>query len=200
MSINTVLLSYHGLYSEGHNLSILTNRLEFDLETKGYKVAVAQTDYPMLGAISGIKPWNRKVVPLLMLESLAKYRYKYPGARIWVLCHSNGTLGISNALVEYFKHYGKGRYDPIRIDKLILFGSVVKRNFDWGVYGRIKVLNFVGSKDRVSSLARLWWAGSSGKSGFKIDTPNLTQYYTDWKHSDFVLPENYEYIRERIIG
>ncbi len=199
MSTDTVLLSYHGLYSEGHNLSILCNRLEFDLEDRGYEVAVAQTDYPMLKILNGLKPWNRKIVPLLMLESLAKYRYKYPGARIIVVCHSNATLAISNALIEYFKYYGKGRYDPIRVDKLVLFGSVTKRSFDWTPYGRIKVINFVGSKDRVSSAARLWWAGNSGQKGFKKDTPNLIQYYTDWKHSDFVLEENYEYIRERVI-
>ncbi len=199
MSVDIVLLSYHGLYSEGHNLSILSNKLEFDLETQGHEVAVAQTDYPMLGAINGLKPWNRKVVPLLMLESLAKYRYKYPGARIYVLCHSNATLGISNALVEYFKYFGKGRYDPIRIDKLILFGSVIKRNFDWSPYGRVKVTSFAGSKDRVSSAARLWLAGNSGQKGFKKESHNLIQYYTDWSHSGFVEPEHYEYIRERVI-
>ncbi len=198
VDIDVAKLSYHGLYSRGHNLSILDNRLEFDLESRGHKVAVAQTDYPVLRAISGIRPFSRKVVPLLMLESLAKYRYKYPGAKIWVSCHSNATLGIKNALIEYFKN--RHKYDPIRIDKLILFGSVIPRSFDWTPYDRIEVINFVGSRDRVSSAARLWLAGNSGQKGFKSIAPNLKQYFTNWKHSDFVKPENYEYICNRVIG
>jgi hypothetical protein len=195
--MDIVKLSYHGLYSKGYNLSILDNRLEFDLESKGLKVAVAQTDYPVLGAIAGIRSWNRKVVPLLFLESLAKYRYKFPGAKIWASFHSNATLGIMNALAEYKKN--RHKYDPIKIDRLFLFGCVMPRKFDWGIHPEIEVHNFVGSNDRVSSMARLWFAGNSGQKGFKIDAPNLKQYYTKWKHSDFVLPENYEYIRDKII-
>lgn len=194
LSIQINKLSYHGLYSQGNNLSIFDNRLEFDLESKGLRVVVSQTDYPVLGAFAGIKPWNRKVVPIIFLESLAKNRYKFPGAEIWLSCHSNATLGIMNALAEYKKN--RHKYDPIKIDRLFLFGCVIPRKFDWGIHPEIEVHNFIGSKDRVSSMARLWFAGNSGQKGFIPEPPNLTQYHTDWKHSDFVLPKNYEFIRD----
>jgi hypothetical protein len=195
--MDIIKLSYHGLYSDGDPLSILDAHLQSDMQFKGMEVVVYQTDYPVLGAISGLRPFSRKVVPLLFLESLAKYRYKFPEAQIWASFHSNATLGIVNALAEYKKN--RHKYDPIRIDRMFLFGSVIPRKFDWGIYPDIEVHNFVGSKDIVSSFARLWLAGNSGQKGFKIDAPNLKQYYTNWKHSDFVLPENYEYIKDRII-
>ena len=134
---------------------------------------------------------------MLFLESLAKERLKHPEAKICAIFHSYATYGIWNALAEYKKKPHK--YDLIRLDKIILLGSVISRKADWSIYPDIEVINFVGTKDRVSGLARFYGMDNSGKKGFKIKAPNLTQYYTRWKHSDFVLPENYEFIRDRII-
>ena len=195
MDIN--LLSYHGLYSQGNNLEILVNHLESDLEIKGVDVVTNQTDYPYLRVVSGLMPWSRKVVPLLFLESLAKERLKHPEAKIYGIFHSNATFGIWNALAEYTKN--RNKYDLIKLDKIILLGCVIPRDADWSIYPDSEVINFVGTKDRVSGLATLFGMSNSGKKGFKINAPNLTQYYTRWKHSDFVLPENYEYIRDRIL-
>lgn len=197
MTVQINKLSFHGLYSQGHNLTILDNRLEFDLESKGLQVVVSQTDYPILRGLSGARPFSRKVVPILFLESLAKNRYKFPEAEIWLSCHSNATYGIWNALAEYNRN--RHKYDKIRIDRLFLFGSVISRKADWGLYPEIEVHNFVGSRDIVSKMAIFYGMGSSGARGFKIDVNNLTQHYTKWKHSDFVLPENYEFIRDVII-
>lgn len=195
MDIN--IISFHGLYSQGDNLEILVNHLESDIEFHGINVVTSQHDYPVLGGWQGRKKWARDMVAKYILKVLALEYRKFPEAKLYVLAHSNGTLGIGNALREYY-HTNK-LYDKIDINNLYLFGCVLKREFNWNYYP-VNVTNFVGSKDIISSASRLWGAGNSGQKGFKINTPNLTQHYTKWRHSDFVLPENYEFIRDVIMG
>lgn len=195
MDIN--IISFHGLYSQGDNLEILVNHLESDMEFKGVNVVTSQHDYPVLGVWQGRKEWARKMVSQFILKVLALEFLKFPKAKIYVLCHSNATFGIMNALIEYNKK--PCLYDRIYIDELLLFGCVIPRDFNWNDYSNVNVTNFVGSKDKISGMSKLYGMGSSGKKGFKIDAPNLTQHYTKWKHSDFVLPENYEFISNIIL-
>ncbi len=194
MDIN--ILSFHGLYSQGNNLEILVNHLESDLEFKGVNVVTSQHDYPVLGVWQGRKKWARDIVPEFILKCLALEYRKFPEAKIYVLAHSNGTFGMMNAL----RKYEEGLYDKIQLDRLFLFGSVIPRTFNWANYPAVDVTNFVGGKDIVSSASRLYGMGNSGKKGFKYDADNLTQYYTDWKHSDFVLPKNYDFIRDKVLN
>ncbi len=196
MSTPTInLLSFHGLYSQGNNLEILVNHLESDMEFRGINVVTSQHDYPVLGVWQGRKKWAREIVPEFMLKCLALEYRKFPEAKIYVLAHSNGTFGIMNAL----RKYGEGRHDKIQLDRLFLFGCVIPRAFNWSNFPAVDVVNFVGSKDTVSGLSKLYGMGNSGKKGFKYESDNLKQYYTNWKHSDFVLPKNYEFIRDRVI-
>jgi hypothetical protein len=195
MDVN--IISFHGLCSQGDNLEILVNHLESDMEFRGINVVTSQHDYPTLGVWEGRRKWARKIVPLFILKALALEYRKFPEAKLYVLCHSNATFGMMNALAEYNKQ--PCLYDKIQLDRLFLFGCVIPRAFDWGLYPAIDVTNFVGSKDRVSGMSRLYGMGNSGQKGFKIDAPNLTQHDTKWKHSDFVLPKNYDFIRGKVL-
>lgn len=189
------IISFHGLYSQGNNLEILVNHLESDMEFRGINVVTSQHDYPVLGAWQGRKKWAREIVSEFILKVLALEYRKFPEAKQYVLAHSNGTFGMMNAL----KKYDISLYDKIQVHKLFLFGCVIPRSFNWANFPTVDVVNFVGGKDIVSSASRLYGMGNSGQKGFKHDAPNLTQYYTNWKHSDFVLPENYDYIKDRIL-
>ena len=60
------------------------------------------------------------------------------------------------------------------------------------------MVNFIGSRDRISGFSKFYGMGASGKKGFIYPSPNLNQHYTDWKHSDFVKPENFELIRDEV--
>jgi len=189
------LVSFHGLYSQGDNLEILVNALEFEAENRGFDVITSQHDYPVLKLRQGWKKWAREMVAEYILKCLALEFYKFPKALCYVLCHSNGTFGIMNALNRYY-YDKKGFYDRIKVDKIMLFGCVIPTDFDWNEFPDISVVNFIGSKDRISGAAgKFYGMGSSGKDGFEIDAPNLKQYYTDWKHSGFVEPENFELIK-----
>ncbi len=196
MDIN--IISFHGLYSQGDNLEILVNHLESDIEFKGMNVVTSQHDYPMLGVWQGRKKWAREMVAEYILKVLALEYRKFPEAKTWILAHSNGTFGLMNALERYYD-LGLKAYDKINIDKICLFGCVIPRRFRWSKYLRIDVQNFVGSKDMVSRASRLYGMGNSGQRGFKHESNNLRQYYSKWKHSDFVSPRNYEYIRNKIL-
>ena len=196
MKIN--LVSFHGLYSRGDNLEILVNGLEAEAEMRGIDVVTSQHDYPKLNATMGMRRWARNVVRDYILKCLSLEFYKFPEAKLYVFCHSNATWGISRAFEKYFINgYARGWCEKIRIDKLFLFGSTIKRNFDWSMYP-IEVTNFVGTKDKVVWLSKFYGMGWSGRKGFKIKSFNLTQHYKDWKHSDFVLPENFDFIKDEV--
>ena len=193
------ILSFHGLYSQGNNLEILINALEFEAEENGIDVVTSQHDYPVLKIWQGWSKWAREIIAEYILKCLALEYRKFPEAECWSICHSNGTFGMANALNKYF-YQKQGLYDTIRLDKLILFGSVIKDDFDWNRFPQIEVVNFIGRKDRVAGMAPLYGMGASGKHGFYIPAKNLTQIETSWAHSDFVNPENFELIRDNLFG
>lgn len=192
------IISFHGLYSQGNNLEILVNALEFEAEARGYDVAASQHDYPVLKIRQGRKKWARDMVREFILKCLALEYRKFPEARLVVLCHSNATFGIMNALDRYSAN--RHLYDKIRIDTLLLFGCVMPRDFMWARYPLISVTNFVGSKDIVSSMSRFYGMGNAGQKGFVHAASNLTQVYTDWKHSDFVKEVNFNLIKAEFFG
>lgn len=164
----------------------------------GIDVVTSQHDYPKLNATMGFRRWARDIVRDYILKCLALECCKYPDRKLIVICHSNATWGISRAVGKYYKHYYWDK-DKISIHRIVLFGSTIKRNWDWGKYKSIEsVVNFVGTRDRVVWLSKLFKMGWSGRKGFKINAPNLTQVYNPWKHSDFVLEKNLDVIKEEV--
>ncbi len=198
MQLNFV--SFHGLYSQGNNLEILVNALEFEAEKRGIDVVTSQHDYPMLKIWQGRKRWAREIVKEYMLKCLALEYRKFPKASLVLLCHSNATFGIMNVLNSYY-YEKEGLYDKIKIDSIMLFGSVIPKEFDWNRFSSINVVNFVGRKDIVSGFAgKFYGMGSSGKKGFKIKAYNLKQVYTKWRHSDFVLEKNFDIVEKEVFS
>ncbi len=197
MELNIV--SFHGLYSQGNNLEILVNGLEAEAKMKGVTVVTSQHDYPKLRVTMGMRKWARNIVRDYILKCLALEFYKFPEAELIVICHSNATWGISRAFESYYDT-NAGLCEKIRVDKLILFGSTVKRDFDWGKYPT-DVINFVGTKDRVVWFSKFYGMGTSGRRGFIPENRinNLTQFFKPWKHSDFVLPKNFDFIKDIIL-
>ena len=200
--------AFHGLCSRGDNLSILQNALEYDAEMMNLRCVVSEYDYPVLSPWQGRNKWARLMVPEFILVSLAHAFERFPAAYHVVLWHSNATFAGEKALTEYFIDR-PGLCKKMRIDKLLLFGSVIDRRCRWERFSEIDVVNYVGSKDIVSSMARFYGMGNSGKRGFKHKSRNLKQYYDGvleqpkndnkrWKHSDFVEPLNYPVIKQEV--
>ncbi len=190
------IVSFHGLYSQGDNLEIVTLKLMEELHKRGHDVIAKQHDYPKLNVAMGYFNWSRDIVRDYMFKCLQLERAKDPYHYTIVLTHSNATWGISRVVGKYFN---TGNWsEPIRIDRLVLFGSTVKRNYDWGRYP-IDVINFVGTKDKVVWFSKLFRMGWSGRKGFKIKSSKLTQIFRPWRHSDFVLPRNFDIIKSMVL-
>ena len=192
------LVSFHGLYSQGDNLEILVNGLEAEAKARGIDVVTSQHDYSKLKVLRGWGKHSRDMVREFMLKCLSLEFYKFPEAKLIVLWHSNSTYGGERALTKYYID-SPGLCEKIRIDKILLFGSVISRYCDWERFPDIDVANFVGSKDRVSWFAgKFYGMGDSGKKGFVYPSPNLTQHLTDMKHSGFVEPEYFDLIKDEV--
>ena len=194
MRIN--IISFHGLYSQGYNLEILVGNLARALQKKGHNIRTVQYDYPKLNVSMGYFQWSRDIVRDYMLRCLQLEYKDNPAYYTIVVTHSNATWAGSRLIGKYFNEPLR---HSIRIDRFVMFGSTVKRNFDWGRYLRLKVINFVGTRDRVVWLSKLFRMGWSGRKGFKIKSLNLTEVFRPWRHSDFVLPENFETIRNEVL-
>ena len=192
------LVSFHGLYSQGDNLEDLVDRLKVEAELNDIDIVTSQHDYPKLNMAMGYFRWSRDVVRDKILDCLSIEYYKHSDRKLVVLCHSNATWGISRAIGKFYNDKDF-IHDPINVSKIVLFGSTIKRNYDWGRYPSIGVVNFVGTKDRVVWLSKFYKMGWSGRKGFKVKAPNLIEIVNPWRHSDFVLPENFEVIANEVL-
>lgn len=101
-----------------------------------------------------------------------------------IIAHSFGTYIVANALLKY---------EELKLDSLILCGSIIDEDYPWGIIverGQVRrVLNESGSKDIWAKLVP--WvvkdAGSSGAKGFskKVDGIVRDIHRSGFRHSDF---------------
>ncbi|MER8470465.1 alpha/beta hydrolase [Mesorhizobium sp. M1328] len=89
------------------------------------------------------------------------------GRPLYLIAHSYGSYALTRILL---------RYNDIRLDRLILCGSIVPRGFDWGRISsqinhspaREAIVNECGTRDiwPVAAEAFSWGYGASGTYGF----------------------------------
>lgn len=108
-----------------------------------------------------------------------------PSSKIMVIAHSFGTYIISHIL---------SRYSDIKIDRIILCGSIIKSDFSWDLYARHmsdgNIINDVGTRDFYPVLATFSTVGygGSGRNGFK--NTRIKDRYFDYGHSDFFVSDH----------
>jgi hypothetical protein len=108
--------------------------------------------------------------------------------RCSIIAHSFGTYLVAAAIEIY----------GLSFDKIILCGSIVRRDFPWSRFlheGRVrKVFNDCGRDDLWVKLV-VWCVKDSGASGvfkFMDDHRRLLQHvHSEWGHSDFFYLHNY---------
>ncbi|MFY9557994.1 MAG: hypothetical protein WAV47_25070 [Blastocatellia bacterium] len=118
--------------------------------------------------------------PLRKLErEIQDAKTRYGDAKLSIIAHSFGTYAVTRVLYN----------NPnLKIYRLILCGSVVSEDFDWG---RIKsqieeaIINDCGSRDAWPVLAKstTWGYGSSGTYGFGKTW--VEDRYHNLSHSEF---------------
>ncbi len=190
--MKVVLVTIHGQESKGKNLKELSLRLSKEPFARNW--VFINIRYPRLLTVVNALPWVRSMTAKYVAARLDTIDSDYPGYLICVVSHSNGTRATTIAIEK--SHNPRIKYLKFRINKLILLGCAVRRNFDWNKYPSIKVVNFISTNDWVIFWARLYGMGTAGRSGFKIKAPNLRQIQVKFGHSGFL--EQYEKIRDAI--
>ncbi len=179
---NVVIVTIHGI-RKGDKMKKLREKLAIDFPEH----IIEKIDYGYLRAFINYFPIMRTNVSKYVASRLETIKYKYPSKRVVVVAHSNGTWAIGRATE-------KNNPMRFRINGIILLGSVLKRNFDWGKFPFIKVINFISTNDKVVFLSKpFYFMGWSGRYGFKKKPLNLEQIYVKWGHSGFL--KQYEKIR-----
>ena len=99
-----------------------------------------------------------------------------------IIAHSFGTYIVGRAMLKY---------PDIRFDKIILCGSILPDDFDWGtLLARDQVdcvRNEYGSMDIWARLVRRFisMTGNSGYKGFDFPSTSIVQQEFEFYHSDF---------------
>ncbi len=144
---------------------------------------VTPIDYPRVLAVMHHVPWVRKVVEWGIARRLHEIALMNPGFENVVMAHSNGSRALSRVLeTAKTKYHGINSYEDFKLKKILLFGSIIPRNYDWSRFGRsLKVVNFVGTKDKAVLFSKGW----SCRFGFKNPADNVKEYKFKGGHSDY---------------
>src|SRR5450830_111101 len=142
-------------------------------------IKVIPLGYDYLDLIKFWIPFLFRIYPIRRVEQqLRNIASENKDSKVVVIAHSFGTYIISKIL--------KRRPD-IRIERLLLCGSIIKTNLRWDlVPQRPKlILNDVGDKDILPVLAKAgsWGYGASGTFGFKAN--EVIDRFHNFGHSDF---------------
>ena len=141
-------------------------------------------DYGYFTAIHFAIPAVRKAKITWFCHQFDQIKERYPDVTPSIIAHSNGSYIVANAL---------NTYPHIRVDKVILCGSIVRLNFDWkNIFERKQatlVRNEVGVKDIwAGNVHRLAWGdtGPSGQRGFTTEHSRLRQpRFPEFGHATF---------------
>ncbi len=110
------------------------------------KMEVVKSSYGYFGMGPFLLPWDRQRNVRWFMDEVTELYAKYPKLeRLHFIGHSNGTYVLGSALE---------RYVTLRVDRVVLAGSVLRRDYPWSDYTKrvTGVRNYVGSDDVVVGL------------------------------------------------
>lgn len=174
------LITGYGVRSKGDNIEMLAIHIAIRL-SKQYDcpATTSHIEVPYQWAIKQRRRFQREALVEILDARLENVARRYPDDTLILLIHSNATRAFKGALI-------KGNYGFYRLRQVFLFGSIIKRGFDWSEYPDLRVINFVGSKDKIILFGALYRNGCSGRYGFYEPANNLTEYYMpDWGHTSY---------------
>ena len=123
-------------------------------------------------------------------EKYNQIRQKHKNIAPSVIAHSFGTFIVTKALQKY---------PALKLDKLILCGSIVERKFGWSeIFKRkqvTKVRNEYGMKDRAAWMSPIvaWDTGRSGTMGFLSKENRLVdERYEHYSHGSVFCYDHFD--------
>lgn len=182
------IITIHGIRSKGDLLEATAMKALRGVPAN-MQGRVTPIDYPKVYAVMHHIPWVRKVVEWGIARRLHEIALMHPDFEHIVMAHSNGSRALSRVLeTASTKYHGIKSYGAFKISKILLFGSIIPRNYDWSRFACLKVVNFVGKKDKAVLFSKGW----SGRYGFKKPASNVKEYKFKGGHSDYakmMIPE-----------
>ncbi len=176
------IITIHGIESHGDLIEATAHEVLSLLEDDDYSHGrVTAIDYPKVRALFHHFPFHRKAIEWGVARRLHEIALMYPDFEHVVMAHSNGSRALSRVLETASLFSGIRSYKDLGIKKIMLFGSIVSRNYDWSRYPDIDIVNFVGRKDKAVLFSKGW----SGRYGFKNPADNVKQVYFNGGHSDY---------------
>ena len=177
------IITIHGIRSKGDLLEATALKTLEALPDDGYSHGmVTPIDYPKVYAVMHHIPWVHKVVEWGIARRLHEISLMYPDFDHVVMAHSNGSRALSRVLeTAKSKYHGIRSHKDFLIRKILLFGSIIPRNYDWSRFRDIEIVNFIGTKDKAVLFSKGW----SGRYGFKDASDNVKQYKFSGGHSDY---------------
>lgn len=184
-----ILMSIHGIETRG----AWQKELQASCDQAQAGLQHRPLDFDLFRALSLLIPSQRarKVEWFLQTYTRIVKEEQLGDALPSIIAHSFGSYIVAKAME---------RYPEVRFDRIILCGSIVRRDYPWASrfqQGQVRrVLNDFGRRDiwvRVAETV-IEDAGSSGYRGFD-DTaePALIQRrHETWRHSDYFYPLNYD--------
>jgi pimeloyl-ACP methyl ester carboxylesterase len=191
--VTHVVFIMHGIRDLGEWSSMFETKLQLQMAARGIpceKLAIASVRYGYFGMGQFLLRRDRQKYVNWFMDEYTETLARYPNAKqIHFIGHSNGTYLLTSALEKY---------RSLKINRLVLGGSVVRTNYDWGQ--RIKdkqvelVNNYVANDDWVVALLPRffeWWPvsrlgndiGSAGFNGFSdADSPAYRQQIRNIKY------------------
>jgi pimeloyl-ACP methyl ester carboxylesterase len=172
----TVVVLVHGINTAAEWQQRLADQLMREEEIEAVPIGVLPVDL-----ITFLFPFfGRWILAAIIAKKLKNVGKIHPGKQISVIAHSFGTYLVTRALLKN---------PDIKIQRLILCGSIVSMYFDWSkIESRISargVVNDVGTKDYWPVMAFLGSLGygPTGSIGFK--DPYVRDRYFALDHSGF---------------
>lgn len=194
VKIKTVVVTIHGQESIGKNMKDLSDKL--DAEVFMDDAVFINLRYERLMTISNVFGRTRRMTAKFIAARLDAICAKYPGCRIIVIAHSNGTRALRIAMD--MRYHPTKNWPIFWVDNALLLGCPIRRKYKWDKHPETEVVNFVSSNDKVVWFARFYGMGTAGRNSFKHKADNLRQIKVKWGHSGFL--KQYKIIADVVRG
>lgn len=184
--VSTIIFVMHGIRDLGRWSSEFEIELQMRHKATGSngKLAIASIRYGYFGMGQFLLRRDREKYVRWFMDQYTETLARYPYAKeIHFFGHSNGTYLLAKALELY---------PSLRVDKVVMAGSVVRREYDWLTRfknGQVKeVRNYVADDDWVVALFPRFFeaapmrllnndVGSAGFNGFDAEGGNGVQVH-----------------------
>lgn len=175
-----VVLLVHGILTTGE----WQHKLEYALKIADPEVEIYPVTPGYVDLFRFLWPWGTREKHIRKIESdLRAVKAKHPTAEIMVVAHSFGTYIVTEILK---------RCPDISLDRLILCGAIVRRDYNWHrIAPQLKgarVVNDIGCRDIWPLFAKQVTTGYGDSGRFGFGTIPVFDRYFKYKHSQFFRP------------